>query len=141
MALITPAAARRRRTEGAPARRVPQGASASRERGLVIARKLAKFLAALQAVRGHAAEVAGRGLVPHDASAVVANVTVTGNTASTLGGGAHLIAGPQGEVEATEEEIIEHCRSLLARFKCPKAVVFADGLRARDRRHGDPRRR
>jgi fatty-acyl-CoA synthase len=27
---------------------------------------------------------------------------------------------------ATEAEIIEHCRSLLARFKCPKAVVFAE---------------
>jgi fatty-acyl-CoA synthase len=27
---------------------------------------------------------------------------------------------------ATEVEIIEHCRSLLARFKCPKAVVFAE---------------
>ena len=28
--------------------------------------------------------------------------------------------------QATEAEIMEHCRSLLARFKCPKAVVFAD---------------
>ena len=27
---------------------------------------------------------------------------------------------------ATEEEIIEHCRSLLARFKVPKAVIFAE---------------
>ncbi len=27
---------------------------------------------------------------------------------------------------ATEAEIVEHCRSLLARFKCPKAVVFAE---------------
>ena len=27
---------------------------------------------------------------------------------------------------ATEEEIIEHCRTLLARFKCPKAVIFAE---------------
>ncbi len=27
---------------------------------------------------------------------------------------------------ATEEEIVEHCRTLLARFKCPRAVVFAD---------------
>jgi len=27
---------------------------------------------------------------------------------------------------ATEGELIEHCRSLLARFKCPKAVVFAE---------------
>ncbi len=27
---------------------------------------------------------------------------------------------------ATEDEIIEHCRRLLARFKCPKAVVFAE---------------
>ena len=27
---------------------------------------------------------------------------------------------------ATEAEIIEHCRGLLARFKCPKAVVFAE---------------
>ncbi|MGY6707668.1 MAG: acyl-CoA synthetase [Rhizobiaceae bacterium] len=27
---------------------------------------------------------------------------------------------------ATEAEIIEHCRSLLARFKCPKAVAFAE---------------
>ena len=27
---------------------------------------------------------------------------------------------------ASEAEIIEHCRSLLARFKCPKAVVFAE---------------
>lgn len=27
---------------------------------------------------------------------------------------------------ATEAEIIEHCRTLLARFKCPKAVVFAE---------------
>ncbi|GAA2858435.1 fatty-acyl-CoA synthase [Aminobacter niigataensis] len=28
--------------------------------------------------------------------------------------------------EATEAEIIEHCRSLLARFKVPKAVIFAE---------------
>ena len=27
---------------------------------------------------------------------------------------------------ASEAEIIEHCRSLLARFKCPKAVIFAE---------------
>ncbi|WP_274627461.1 acyl-CoA synthetase [Arvimicrobium flavum] len=27
---------------------------------------------------------------------------------------------------ATETEIIEHCRTLLARFKCPKAVIFAE---------------
>jgi fatty-acyl-CoA synthase len=27
---------------------------------------------------------------------------------------------------ATEEEIIGHCRSLLARFKVPKAVVFVE---------------
>jgi len=27
---------------------------------------------------------------------------------------------------ATEAEIIEHCRTLLARFKCPKAVIFAE---------------
>jgi fatty-acyl-CoA synthase len=27
---------------------------------------------------------------------------------------------------ATEVEVIEHCRSLLARFKVPKAVIFAD---------------
>jgi len=27
---------------------------------------------------------------------------------------------------ATEAEIIEHCRTLLARFKCPKAIVFAE---------------
>jgi len=27
---------------------------------------------------------------------------------------------------ATEAEIIEHCRAILARFKCPKAVIFAE---------------
>jgi fatty-acyl-CoA synthase len=27
---------------------------------------------------------------------------------------------------ATEAELVEHCRSLLARFKCPKAVIFAE---------------
>ena len=27
---------------------------------------------------------------------------------------------------ATEEEIIAHCRTLLARFKCPKAVIFSE---------------
>ncbi len=27
---------------------------------------------------------------------------------------------------ATEAEIIEHCRGLLARFKCPKAVIFVE---------------
>ncbi|MEO3389177.1 acyl-CoA synthetase [Mesorhizobium sp. CAU 1741] len=27
---------------------------------------------------------------------------------------------------ASEEEIIEHCRGLLARFKCPRTVVFAE---------------
>jgi fatty-acyl-CoA synthase len=27
---------------------------------------------------------------------------------------------------ATEAEIIEHCRKLLARFKCPKTVIFAE---------------
>jgi fatty-acyl-CoA synthase len=29
-------------------------------------------------------------------------------------------------VTATEEEIIEHCRTQLARFKCPKAIEFCD---------------
>lgn len=29
-------------------------------------------------------------------------------------------------MSATEEEIIEHCRALLARFKCPRNVVFAE---------------
>jgi fatty-acyl-CoA synthase len=28
--------------------------------------------------------------------------------------------------EASETEIIEHCRTLLARFKCPKRVIFAE---------------
>jgi fatty-acyl-CoA synthase len=27
---------------------------------------------------------------------------------------------------ATEEEIIEHCRQFLARFKCPRQVVFTE---------------
>ncbi len=27
---------------------------------------------------------------------------------------------------ATEEELIEHCRSVLAHFKCPKSVIFAE---------------
>ena len=27
---------------------------------------------------------------------------------------------------ASEEEIIAHCRSLLARFKVPKAIIFAE---------------
>ena len=27
---------------------------------------------------------------------------------------------------ATETEILEHCRSLLARFKCPRAVIFTE---------------
>jgi fatty-acyl-CoA synthase len=27
---------------------------------------------------------------------------------------------------ATEKELIEHCRSLLARFKCPKAILFTE---------------
>ena len=27
---------------------------------------------------------------------------------------------------ATEDEIIAHCRTLLARFKCPKTVIFAE---------------
>ncbi len=27
---------------------------------------------------------------------------------------------------ATEAELIEHCRALLARFKCPKAILFAE---------------
>ena len=27
---------------------------------------------------------------------------------------------------ATEAELIEHCRGLLARFKCPKAVIFEE---------------
>jgi fatty-acyl-CoA synthase len=27
---------------------------------------------------------------------------------------------------ATQDEIIDHCRSLLARFKCPKAVIFSE---------------
>ena len=29
-------------------------------------------------------------------------------------------------MSATEEEIVEHCRALLARFKCPRTVVFAE---------------
>ncbi len=27
---------------------------------------------------------------------------------------------------ATEEDIIAHCRTLLARFKVPKAIIFAE---------------
>lgn len=33
----------------------------------------------------------------------------------------------QGQ-SATEEELIEHCRQLIARYKCPKSVVFVDEL-------------
>jgi acyl-CoA synthetase (AMP-forming)/AMP-acid ligase II len=29
---------------------------------------------------------------------------------------------------ATEEEIIEHARSLIARYKCPKSVIFVEEL-------------
>ncbi len=29
---------------------------------------------------------------------------------------------------ATEDEIIEHARSLIARYKCPKSVIFVDEL-------------
>jgi fatty-acyl-CoA synthase len=29
-------------------------------------------------------------------------------------------------MSATEDEIVEHCRALLARFKCPRTVVFAE---------------
>jgi fatty-acyl-CoA synthase len=29
-------------------------------------------------------------------------------------------------MDASEQELIHHCRSVLAHFKCPKAVVFAD---------------
>jgi fatty-acyl-CoA synthase len=28
--------------------------------------------------------------------------------------------------EASESELIEHCRAVLAHFKCPKAVVFTE---------------
>ncbi len=27
---------------------------------------------------------------------------------------------------ATEDEIIEHCRSLIARYKCPRTVIFCE---------------
>jgi fatty-acyl-CoA synthase len=29
-------------------------------------------------------------------------------------------------MNATEDEIVEHCRTLLARFKCPRSVIFAE---------------
>jgi fatty-acyl-CoA synthase len=29
-------------------------------------------------------------------------------------------------MDASEDELIEHCRSVLAHFKCPKTVVFAE---------------
>jgi fatty-acyl-CoA synthase len=29
-------------------------------------------------------------------------------------------------MSASEDEIIEHCRKLLARFKCPRTVIFAE---------------
>ena len=32
----------------------------------------------------------------------------------------------KAECSATEAEMIEHCRGLLARFKCPKQVIFAE---------------
>jgi acyl-CoA synthetase (AMP-forming)/AMP-acid ligase II len=39
---------------------------------------------------------------------------------------AHVVRREDATV--TEDELIEHCRTQLARFKVPKAVVFLDAL-------------
>ena len=39
-----------------------------------------------------------------------------------------ISSGRPGQAQPTERDLIEHCRSRLAHFKCPTSVEFRDAL-------------
>jgi acyl-CoA synthetase (AMP-forming)/AMP-acid ligase II len=39
---------------------------------------------------------------------------------------AYVVLKPGGE--ASEEELVEYCRSHLAKYKCPKSIKFLDAM-------------
>jgi long-chain acyl-CoA synthetase len=55
----------------------------------------------------------------HDA---VAEVAVVGIPSDEWGEAVHAIVVPQADASVSEQEIIDHCRELIAGFKCPRSV-------------------
>ena len=55
----------------------------------------------------------------HDA---VAEVAVVGIPSDEWSEAVHAIVVPQADASVSEQEIIDHCRELIAGFKCPRSV-------------------
>jgi acyl-coenzyme A synthetase/AMP-(fatty) acid ligase len=58
----------------------------------------------------------------------VAECAVVGVPDERTGEAVRALVVLRRRAKATEEEIIHHCRATLARFKCPREVVFVDRL-------------
>jgi long-chain acyl-CoA synthetase len=58
----------------------------------------------------------------------VAECTVLGVPDERTGEAVRVMAVLRPGAKATQEEIIDHCRATLARFKCPREVLFVDRL-------------
>ena len=57
----------------------------------------------------------------------VAQCAVIGVPDRRWGERVHAVIATRPGVEVTEDEIIQHCRSLIGGFKCPRSVEFRDG--------------
>jgi len=54
----------------------------------------------------------------------VAEVAVVGIPSEEWGEGVHAIIVPREGADVSEQEIIDHCRELIAHYKCPRSVEF-----------------
>jgi long-chain acyl-CoA synthetase len=58
----------------------------------------------------------------------VAECAVVGVPDERTGEAVRVLVVLRRGTKATQEEIVEHCRATLARFKCPREVMFVDRL-------------
>jgi len=58
--------------------------------------------------------------------AAVAECAVIGIPHDEWGEQVHAIVRLRPDVSTTEQDLIEHCRSFIAGFKCPRSVTFRE---------------
>lgn len=58
----------------------------------------------------------------------VAACAVIGIPSPDWGETVHAVVVRQGQANASAEELIEHCKALIAHYKCPRSIEFRDAL-------------